>query len=98
MITFAEAKLLAESTARENFNWLPLKQPYLSEIYIEKEYCWIFFIHESVPVAPEGSICFTAYAVSKKGNIRDVYDFRSDEQKMSDFADKMSNYFFSSNE
>ncbi len=95
MITFAEAKLLAENTARANFNWLPLKQPYLSETYIEREYCWIFFIHENALVAREGSLCFTAYAVSRKGKVRDVYDFRSDAQKMSGFADKISDYFFS---
>ena len=98
MITFTKAKSLAENEARAVFSWAPLKQPYLSDMHIEREYCWIFFAHESTPTPAEGSPCFTAYAVSKKGNVRDVYDFRDDEKNMTDFANKMSDYFFRNDE
>jgi len=94
MIDVNEARAIVERDASEEIDWVKKRDKYLSEYYIERPYCWIFFADESIPPAPPSRLgFFTAYAINHLGNVRLVYDFRDDPQKMSDFADTMSKYF-----
>ena len=93
MIDLEQAKLLAENNAMLEINWVPEQSFYLSDFYNERESCWIFFAKEDIPQPPEGVLRATAFAVSKSGVVRAVYDFRDNPEKMSAFADRMSDYF-----
>ena len=93
MIDFEQAKLLAENSAMLEINWVPVRETYLSDFYNERENCWIFFAKEDIPLPPDGCLRTTAFAVSKSGVVRAVYDFRDNPEEMNTFADRMSDYF-----
>jgi len=94
MINVTKARAMAEETAREKMGWVVEKRDkYLSDYYIERPNCWIFFADDSIPEAPSNWLGYRTFAVSRLGAERLVYDLRDDPQKMSDYADMMSKYF-----
>lgn len=95
-ISFIEAKKLAEEAARINLS-IFLSDPsidLLRDEYLETEYCWMFFRNQGIIVPPEGSLRGDwAYAVSKRGQIRQIADLSDDPIKLNAYLIKMSDYF-----
>jgi hypothetical protein len=68
----------------------------LSGKVMEAENCWIFFRNKDIHVPSEGAMRGDwAYAVSKDGDFRQVYDLSDDSQKCADYLQFMSDYFSS---
>lgn len=60
----------------------------LSVEALEAEGCWIFFLCSSATSSVRthpGQVVFTAYAVSKTGDVASIYDFREQPAKMNDY-------------
>lgn len=95
-IELDEAKKLAESAARRNLDGFLTKpsDKVLDEVYLEAEYCWMFFRCREIFVPPEFSLRGDwAYAVSKNGEVRDIPDFSDDREQLNAYLAKMSEFF-----
>jgi hypothetical protein len=96
VITHEQARKMADEIARSDLAELVMDQsiPFLATKYLEAEYCWIFFRNESIVLNQKYSLRWDwAYAISKKGNARHVYDFRGDEERMKSYLQELSNFF-----
>ncbi len=96
-INFIEAKMLAESSAKKLITvWGDLEDPsppYLSNYYMEDKGCWIFFRHERIIIPPEKGPATSAFAVSKKGEIRLIADYRDSPERAKEYLKTMSDHF-----
>lgn len=93
-LTFEVARCLANEAAAEHGSkhFAPRNVPnFLSDCYLEAEGCWIFFPMASID-APETHwhLHKFAVAVSKSGEVRIVYDFRENAQKMQAYLEVIS--------
>lgn len=94
-LTFEQAQRLATDMATSELEVIGLNCPedILSQTYIEKEGCWIFFMSEAIEHVniATGHLFGTAYAIAKSGEMSNVvYDFRPDQHKMKEYADAWS--------
>lgn len=99
LISFEEARKLAEADARENlkvFMTDPATPPLRHE-YLEAEHCWMFFRNLNIklpdPGSVDGMIPDCAYCFSKSGEGREVADLSDDPVKCREYLQKMSDYF-----
>jgi hypothetical protein len=95
-ITLSEAKDLAAMDASRSLEALRIdaSTPILAETYLEAEYCWIFFRNKQIEVPAAASLhCDWAYAVSKRGTVRQIVDLSEDPNAASEYLRKMSTYF-----
>ena len=96
LITVENAKKLAEQDAYSELKSFiqSTSDEVLDSHYLEAEYCWIFFKNPQI-IVPDYALLGIkwAYAVSKKGNRRMVYDLRDDSEKMKNHLENLSNYF-----
>ena len=95
-ISLKEAMKIAEIAARRNLSCFLTSdhQQVLRSDFLEAENCWMFFRSSEIALPSEGELRGGwAYAVSKTGQIREVPDFSDDEKKLSEYLNKMSDYF-----
>lgn len=95
-ISVAHARELAEESARGNLKHFVSNSsiPLLRSSFLEAEFCWIFFRNESIEVPADKALAGNwAYAVSKKGAVRQIADLSDDSEKMLEYLKKMSKYF-----
>lgn len=96
MITFEEAKNYAEIIA-ENIslkNKLMLEKPFLEDLFLEDEHCWMFFVRESFD--NQLNVVFSnlsAVAISKKGEARIVFNYYKDIDQATSYLKELSDYF-----
>lgn len=95
VLTFEQAQKAAEDIAASELQRVGLNCPenLLSQTYIETEGCWIFFINEAISHVSISTdqLFWMAYAIAKSGEMSHVvYDFRSDQHKMNEYADVWS--------
>lgn len=88
--SFISAKNAGEKLARAELQSVLAQVPseVLSSQYLEADGCWIFFLHEKIPLPSmsQGQLVFTAYAVAKFGEQEAfVYDFRPNMEQMQDY-------------
>jgi 30S ribosomal protein S13 len=97
VLTYAEARERAAAAIKELlFTWADLQDtppPYLSRDYMEAEGCWIFFRHERIHVSPESGPANSAIAVSKKGEVRFIADYRDNPERAKEYLQTMSEHF-----
>ena len=96
-ISLSDAITIAESAAYRNLESFFTEEgtKVLADDFVEGEHCWIFFRNKEIFVPPEGQLRGGwSYAVSKTGELREIADFSSDEQKLKEYLDIMSDYFF----
>lgn len=93
-ITFEDAREIARRAARSEISddVQTGRDSYLSDQTIEAAGCWFFFMDEEITATPaaEGVLRFSAYAVSKTGEVSFVYDFRDNPQQMTDYVEMFS--------
>src|ERR1700761_3359494 len=92
-ITFDSARAFAhERAARTLAGYLPDgESEYLSEEVLEAEGCWLFFKSEKIRFPEKDGFWPTwAYAVSKSGEVHQVYDFRESATKMREYLAALS--------
>ena len=94
-LTFEQAQQAAENIAVSELEKVGLNCPenILSQTYVENEGCWIFFMNEVISHVSISTdqLFWTAYAIAKSGEMSHVvYDFRSDQHKMKEYADAWS--------
>ncbi len=96
MITFPQAKVLATENAKSDLSSFMPDNSFsiLDDSYLEAGYCWIFFKNPHI-IVPDNALLGInwAYAVSKRGNCRMVYDLRYDAEKMRNHLESLSTYF-----
>ena len=102
IITFIEAKEVANVSLRDVIvNWadLDIKEDaiLISNYYMESEGCWFFFRHEDIFISPEKGPANSAVAVSKRGDVRLIADFRISPEMANKYLKFMSEYFIKSN-
>jgi hypothetical protein len=99
-ITFEQARKLAEEEAKEilkdvNINHLPP----LEDFYLEAEECWMFYRNPSIFIEPKFLLGRDfSYGVSKRGNMRLVYDLRETPGAAEEYIIKLSDYMKSKGE
>lgn len=93
-ITFDEAYQLAHEMAKSQLqDMFPDLESYISNSFLEAPGCWIFFKNEKVDGSVDTQLqAGWAYAVSKTGDIRQVYDFSRDREKMNRYLQAFSQY------
>jgi hypothetical protein len=96
IISYKQAREIASKAAFEAltafFDGTP--KDALREYSIEGEHCWFFFRNTSIDIPEEMAFGRNfAYAVSKKGALRYVYDFSYDTEKLTEYLRVMSDYF-----
>ena len=95
--TFAEARLQAAAAIKEllytQADLQGTPPPYLSRDYMEAESCWIFFRHERIHVSPASGPANSAIAVSKKGEVRLVADYRENPERAREYLQTISAHF-----
>ena len=100
-ITVEKAKFLAKQEAHPELkSFMHTKsEEVLESYYLETDYCWIFFKNPTI-IVPDNALLGIkwAYAVSKKGNCRLVYDLRGEPEKMQKHLFDLSDYFKKNNE
>jgi hypothetical protein len=95
-ISIAEAKKLAEEAAHSNLKGLltGFDGNILREEFAEGENCWFFFRNPSIDVPPQMSLTGEcAYAVSRRGEVREIADFSESPERLSEYLKVMSDYF-----
>ena len=94
-ITMREAKKIAENAAKEQLqSYANSKISFLSDEFMEADYCWFFFRNKKIIGPPEEVLNWDwAYAVSKKGELSLIADYSKDTEALKDYLKKMSNYF-----
>jgi len=95
-ILLSDAREIAENAARQNLSCFLMKEDaeVLDSVFLEAEYCWMFFRSKTISVPPEGQLRGGwAYVVSKTGQIREVPDLSEDQFKLKEYLEKMSEYF-----
>jgi len=60
---------------------------------MEAESCWIFFRHERIHVSPASGPANSAIAVSKKGEVRLVADYRENPERAREYLQTISAHF-----
>lgn len=97
VLTLAEARERAAASIKNLLiTWANLEgilPPYLSTYYMEAEGCWIFFRHESIHITPESGPAYSAIAVSKKGEVRAIADYRDNPERAQEYLNIMSDHF-----
>ena len=53
----------------------------------------MFFRNRGIVIPPEQALRDGAYAVSKRGEVRYVFDFSDDPKQAEEYLQKMSNYY-----
>lgn len=96
MLTFEEAKNQAERIAKTISlqNQLMLREPFLEELFLEEEHCWMFFVKELFD--GQLNVVFanlSAIAVSKKGETRIVFNYYKDIHQAISYTKELSDYF-----
>jgi hypothetical protein len=95
-ISVSEAWEIAEKAALSNLQQFLTKpgEKLLREDFLESENCWFFFRNPDVYVPPEMSLSGDcAYAVSRRGQVRDIADFSGEPERLADYLKVMSDYF-----
>jgi len=95
-ISVIQARQLARQAAYENLHMFVSRpdEEMLRQDVVERENCWFFFRNPDIAIPPEGMLKGGwAYAVSRRGEVRQIADFSDDADKLSDFLRKMSDYF-----
>jgi hypothetical protein len=99
-VTVERARLIAVEAAR--FHWSDavvndVSRPFLSDVYLEAEHCWMFFRNDAIVTPPERALDDCAYVVSKRGHLRYVVNYAAEPQKADAYNKKMSEYFAAHN-
>jgi len=95
-ISVEHARKIAEKSALNNLKSFlsDPSVPLLQESCLEAEFCWIFFRNKGINVPAERALTGDwAYAVSKRGHVRQIADLSGDTEKMLAYLEKMSKYF-----
>lgn len=95
-VTYEQARKMAEEIARGDLEELVHDRAItlLDAKDLEADYCWIFFRNSHIILDEKYSLRWNwAYAISKKGNTRHVYDFRGDEERTKCYLQELSNFF-----
>jgi hypothetical protein len=96
LIQFEEARKIAEESALqklEQFRKNPAI-PILSKHFEEADCCWIFFRNKEIFGPEERKISWDfAIAVSKKGEVSLIADYRNEPDQLRMYLQKISNYF-----
>jgi hypothetical protein len=95
-IDVVEARKLAARSAEANLRCFAPDErtELLRPDYAEGWGCWFFFRNPDVVVPPDRMLKGGwAYAVSKGGQVRHVYDFSGDAGKLKSYLQTMSYYF-----
>jgi 30S ribosomal protein S13 len=102
IITFSEAREVAQKALKDILiNWADLNAGedicFLSDHYMESEGCWFFFRHDNIFISPDKGPADSAVAVSKRGEVRLIADFRATPEMANKYLKFMSEYFIKSN-
>ncbi|NOU86207.1 hypothetical protein GC102_10525 [Paenibacillus sp. LMG 31460] len=96
-ITFDQAKQMAENASREDLERYIIdpQTPFLEDFVLEGECCWFFFYNPDIEIPEQdwSRRMLSAYAVSKKGDMRHTYNYSSDPIKLQDYLQAMSAHF-----
>jgi hypothetical protein len=63
----------------------------LEDRYLEAEHCWMFFRSRAIE-NPPGSLCASAFTVSRHGRVSLIPDYSGDEQTLREYLQTMSDY------
>lgn len=95
-ISVIEARSLAEEAALANLRTF-LKEPQenvLRDEFVEGENCWFFFRNPSISVPPDKALKGDwAYAVSRRGQVREIADMSGEPERLTDYLKVMSDFF-----
>jgi hypothetical protein len=94
-ITVGDAQALAEAAAKDT--WGKFADPgtaLLSERVLEGEHCWFIFRNPAIQMpATAWYSASSAYAVSRRGRVREIPDYSSEPERLNAYLDLMSAYF-----
>jgi hypothetical protein len=99
-LTVTEARERARAMALASLKHLPQRtvldgRDVLTDRCLTGEHCWFFFRDPAILI-PETmwiTMYYSAYAVSRRGNILNIYDYSREPSKLEDHLALMSGYF-----
>lgn len=101
MLTFEEARKLAEAEAESYFSSLvdEIPKTWLSENVLEEDNCWLFLKGPNIRFRSDSaSWADTAFVVSRRGTVLTVADHHEDAVELKSYLQKVSAYLEARNE
>jgi hypothetical protein len=99
-LSVTEARELARAMALKTLKHLPQGTAFdgrdvLMDRCLTGEHCWFFFRDPAISIPETEPITksYSAYAVSRRGNILNIYDYSREPSKLEDHLALMSAYF-----
>ena len=101
MVTFEEARKLAEAEADSYFSNLVTETPsaWLGEKVLEERNCWLFLKVPNIKFRSDSvSWADTAFVVSRRGTVLTVADHYENQDELKRYLRKLSEYLEARNE